>query len=100
MAWAQIEVEINGVKSNCDTAARLARKQQLRGTGCRAACEVISLCNTTGATVQFKEFMQPISRNRDVINLMENGENIERVFQQFVSPPSPQYSVLAHVLSH
>ena len=31
MAWAQIAVEINGVNKNCDTAARLARKQQLRG---------------------------------------------------------------------
>ncbi len=60
MAWAQAEVEINGVNKNCMPQTRLARKQQLRGTGCRADCEVIPLCNTTGAAVQLKKSMDVI----------------------------------------
>jgi len=64
MAWAQAEVEINGVKKNCMPQTRLARKQQLRGTGCRANCEVIPLCNTTGATVQLKKSIEVIHARR------------------------------------
>jgi len=61
MAWAQIAVEINGVKKDCMPQTRLARKQQLRGTGCRAGCEVVPLCNRISAAVQRKKSIAAIS---------------------------------------
>lgn len=41
-----------------------ARKQHLRGTGRGASCEVIPLCNTTGAPVQLKKFIAVIHPSR------------------------------------
>jgi len=57
-------MEINGVKKNCMPQTRLARKQQLHGTGYRAGCEVIPLCNTTGAAVQLKKSIEVIHARR------------------------------------
>ena len=73
MAWAQAEVEINGVNKKCMPQTRLARKQQLRGTGCRAGCEVIPLCNTIGAAVQLKKSMEVIHVRRGTEVIARQG---------------------------
>ena len=60
MAWAQIEVEINGVKKNCMPLHGWHANSDFAGTGCRASCEVIPLCNRTSAAVQLKKSMEVI----------------------------------------
>src|SRR6266536_2484966 len=54
-AWAQIEVEINGVETDCMPRQGWQANSSFAGTGCRAGCEVVLLCNRTGATVQRKK---------------------------------------------
>jgi hypothetical protein len=93
MAWAQAEVEINGVNKNCMPQTRLARKQQLRGTGCRAGCEVIPLCNTTSATVQLKKSMDVIRARRSTeVTARQRIETLETA----ASAVSPEPALSEH----
>jgi hypothetical protein len=64
MAWAQIAVEINGVKKDCMPQTRLARKQQLRGTGKQSRLRSDSSMQESARRVQFKEFMEVIRARR------------------------------------
>src|SRR5579863_7115749 len=61
VAWAQILVEINGVRRFAATPTRTTCKQQLRATGCRAGLRSDSTMPQPGARVQSKELIASIS---------------------------------------
>jgi hypothetical protein len=59
-AWAQIVVEINGVKTNYAPQHGWHANSSFAGLANRAGCEVIRVCRKLRSGVQFKEFMEVI----------------------------------------
>jgi|SRR5579862_5359744 len=56
-------------QSELHAAAGQARKQQLRGTGRRAGCEVIPVCNKIGAESNSKNLSRRSVSGRDLSNV-------------------------------
>ena len=70
MAWAQMDVEINGVKANCIPQQGWHANSSFAGLANRAGCEVVPVCNKIGTESNSKNLSERSAGGRDLSNVM------------------------------